>query len=477
VRSPAKLLENSGATTRLLIRSRLDTIKVFILHLRAMNAESKLSWEQTHNLVNALVFKHTGKYPSDLEIEVLRGAWEGKSYEKIAEQLFRSSSYISQDVGYQLWRKLSEALGEEVTKKSFRQALDRAATTSSTLTSNGEIPLEVPEGPVSLDSPFYVERPPIESDCYKEILQPGSLIRIRGPKQMGKTSLLNRVLARATEQNYRVVRLNLRLADRSFLTDLNKFLRWFCLNISRQLNLEPKIDGYWDEEIGSKVSCTGYLESYLLEQLPTNVVIALDEIDTVFHYPDLAEDFLALLREWHEEAAIQESWRKLRLVIAHSTEAYISLNIHQSPFNVGLPLRLRPFDRQQIQSLAQLHGLTLTVEETQSLTAMVGGHPYLIRLALYYLARQEVTLQKLLQDAPTHSGIYSDRLRRCLHNLQQQPELASALKQVVTAREPVQLASVYVYQLDSMGIVQLNGDRVAPSCELYRQYFNTNLVV
>jgi AAA-like domain len=293
---------------------------------------------------------------------------------------------------------------------------------------------------------------------------------------MGKTSLLNRVLAYAAGQNYQIVRLNLRKADKAFLTDLNKFLRWFCLNASRQLNLESKIDGYWDEEIGSKVSCTGYFESYLLEQLNTNLVIALDEIDTVFPYPDLAEDFLALLREWHEEATIQESWRKLRLVIANSTEAYISLNIHQSPFNVGLPLRLPPFDRQQIQSLAQLHGLTLTVEETQSLTAMVGGHPYLIRLALYYLARQEVTLQKLLQDAPTHAGIYSDRLRRCLHNLQQQPELASALKQVVTAREPVQLASAYVYQLDSMGIVQLKGDRVTPSCELYRQYFNTNLV-
>jgi AAA-like domain len=447
-----------------------------------MNAESELSWEQTQNLVNTLVLKHTGKHLSDVEIEVLRGAWEGKSYGKIAEQLFLSENYISGDVGYRLWRKLSAALGEEVTKKNFRQALKRAwqnpmiAVISSTRTWNCTAP-EFPEGPVSLDSPFYVERPPIESDCYKEILKPGSLIRIRGPKQMGKTSLLNRVLAYAAEQNYQIVRLNLRKADKAFLTDLNKFLRWFCLNASRQLNLESKIDDYWDEEIGSKVSCTGYFESYLLEQLNTNLVIALDEIDTVFPYPDLAEDFLALLREWHEEATIQESWRKLRLVIANSTEAYISLNIHQSPFNVGLPLRLRPFDRQQIQSLAQLHGLTLTVEETQSLTAMVGGHPYLIRLALYYLARQEVTLPKLLQDAPTHAGIYSDRLRRCLHNLQQQPELVSALKQVVTAREPVQLASVYVYQLDSMGIVQLNGDRVTPSCELYRQYFNTNLVV
>lgn len=443
-----------------------------------MSGESELSWEQTQNLVNTLVFKHTGKYLSDIEIEVLRGAWEGKSYEAIAEQLFRSVSYINKDVGYRLWKKLSDALGEEVTKKSFRQALQRewqnqnVGVTASDAT---EIALEFPEGPLALDSPFYVERPPIESDCYKEIVKPGALIRIRGPRRVGKTSLLNRIMAYAAQQDYQTVRMNLRKAEKPVFTNLNKFLRWLCLNVSRQLNLEPNLDEYWDEEIGSKVSCTGYFQTYLLEQLETNLVINLDEIDVIFSYLDIAEDFLALLREWHEEAMIQESWQKLRLVISHSTEAYIPLNIHQSPFNVGLPIKLPPFNSQQVQTLAQLHGLTWTTEEMQQLMAMVRGHPFLIRLALYHLARRDVTFQQLLQDAPTAAGVYSDHLRRCLGNLNQQPELASTLKQVVTAESPVELESVAVYQLDSMGLVQLNGNQVTPSCKLYRQYFSINL--
>jgi hypothetical protein len=443
-----------------------------------METDSELSWEQTHNLVDTLILKHTGKHLSDIEIDVLRGAWEGKSYEEIAEQLFRSVSYINKDVGYRLWKKLSEALGEEVTKKSFRQALKREwlnSTTSNTTASNSTIALEFPEGAVALNSVFYVERSPIETDCYKEILKPGSLIRIRGPRQMGKTSLLNRVLAHATQQGDQTIRMNLRKADKVIFTNLNKFLRWFCLNISRQLNLDLKLDDYWDEEIGSKVSCTGYFQFYLLEQLDTNLVIGLDEIDTIFNYPDIAEDFLALLREWHEEATIEASWQKLRLIIAHSTEVYIPLNIHQSPFNVGLPLRLPPFNLEQVNTLAQRHGLTWSRAETQALTAMVGGHPYLIRLALYYLAHQDLTLQQLLQDAPTHAGVYRDHLRRCLGNVKQQPELAAAMKQVVIAESPVQLESVAVYQLDSMGLVHLNGNQVIPSCELYRQYFSTNL--
>jgi AAA-like domain len=450
-----------------------------------MSTALDLSWEQTQNLADDAVFKNTGKRLSDIEVEVLRGAWEGKSYDEIASQLVLSVNYINKDVGYRLWKKLSDALGEEVSKKSFRQALQRvwqiqdAAVTAFdaaiTQLDPVETMLEFPDGSVALDSPFYVERPPIESDCYREILKPGSLIRIRGPRQTGKTSLLNRLLACAVQNSYQVVRLNLRKADKSTFADLNKLLRWVCLSASRQLNLVPNLDEYWDEEIGSKVSCTVYFQSHILEKLATNLVISLDEVDTVFNYPDIAEDFLALLREWHEEAMIERSWCKLRLVIAHSTEVYIPLNIHQSPFNVGLPLRLPQFNPLQVQNLAQLHGLIWTIEDTHQLIAMVGGHPYLIRLALYHLAHQDITLAQLLQSAPTHAGVYSDHLRRCLGNVKQQAELASALKQIVSAETPVQLPPSVVYQLDSMGLVYLDGNQISPSCELYRQYFNTNL--
>jgi hypothetical protein len=51
------------------------------------------------------------------------------------------------------------------------------------------ITLEEPEGQVPLESAFYVERPPIESDCYETIIRPGALIRVKAPRQMGKSSL------------------------------------------------------------------------------------------------------------------------------------------------------------------------------------------------------------------------------------------------------------------------------------------------
>jgi predicted AAA+ superfamily ATPase len=47
--------------------------------------------------------------------------------------------------------------------------------------------ITLPGDPLPFNSCFYIERPPIESDAYAELLKPGSLIRIKAPRQMGKS--------------------------------------------------------------------------------------------------------------------------------------------------------------------------------------------------------------------------------------------------------------------------------------------------
>lgn len=42
--------------------------------------------------------------------------------------------------------------------------------------------------------------------------------------------------------------------------------------------------------------------------------------------------------------------------------------------------------------------------------AMVGGHPFLLRVAMYRIARKDTTLDVFLQTAPTEAGAYGDHL-------------------------------------------------------------------
>jgi hypothetical protein len=329
---------------------------------------------------------------------------------------------------------------------------------------------EVPEGPVALSSTFYAERPPIESRCYETITQAGALIRIKAPRQMGKTSLLNRIVEFAAKQDYRTVRLNLLQADGEKFSSLGKFLRWFCTCVSHELQLPSQLNNYWDEDRGSIVNCTTYFEEHLLEQIDSPLVLALDEVDRVFQSAEITQGFFPMLRSWHEEAKTIDIWEQLRLVVVHSTEDYGPLDINQSPFNVGLPVELTEFTPEQVEDLARRHKLNWNDAQVQQLMAMVGGHPYLVRWALYHLACQDLTLEKLLQDAPTDAGIYEGHLRRHSGTLKN-PELAAALKQVVTTSEPVRLETMQAYKLYSMGLIKRIGDRVTPRCQLYQQYF------
>ncbi|MEH2387987.1 MAG: AAA-like domain-containing protein [Nostoc sp.] len=128
----------------------------------------------------------------------------------------------------------------------------------------------------------------------------------------------------------------------------------------------------------------------------------------------------------------------------------------------------------KLKDLAQLHQLHWSDTEVENLTGLVGGHPFLVRLALYQIARQEINLAEFLQTAATAEGIYSKHLQRLESILQQQPELWDAMQEVASSNSPVHLPNVIRFKLYSLGLVKLQGDEVTPRCELYRQYFRSH---
>jgi diguanylate cyclase (GGDEF)-like protein len=201
-------------------------------------------------------------------------------------------------------------------------------------------------------------------------------------------------------------------------------------------------------------------------------VLVLNEINQLFEYPQLTEDFMPLLRSWYEEGKQIETWQNLRLIIVYSTEVYVRLKITQSPFNIGLPLTLPEFTVEQVEQLAQLHNLAWNREQTEQLMAMVGGHPLLVRLAFYHLSvSKDETLENLLKSATSDRGIYQEHLQRIWQTLEQDPELKNAFKEFLHNHKTLGLTSISAYKLESLGLVKLNGKKLEFSNELYRRYF------
>ncbi len=441
------------------------------------------TWKTARQTAEFLVLQQVGKHLSDIEIVVLRGAWDNQTYEEIAEAEGYTSNYLSKDVGNKLWNNLSLALQEKVSKKNFKAALQREwykqtqdnlhQYQTQLLESRKKDNLTFPEGSVDLGSPFYIERSRCESVCYETIAKPGSLIRIKAAKWMGKTSLVNRILEQGRSQDHKTVYLDFGSVERSILQDLDKLLRWLCVMVSRQLGLENKVKEYWDTDIlGSNDNCIVYFEEYVLAEVTSEIVLALDNIDKLFSYEEVIEDFFGLLRSWHEKGKIYHCWARLKLVLAHSTEVYIPLDINQSPFNAGVPILLEEFSTSQVEALAVLYQLDWNRSQISKLMDLIGGHPYLLRLAMYKIKTARLTLEQFLQEAFSETGIYSNPLRRLLNILKQSPELSRAFAQVVKSDRPIALNSWQIYQLHSIGLVRQQNNLVFPRCKLYRDYFN-----
>ncbi len=432
----------------------------------------------------------TGHLNSVQEI-ILRQAWEGKTYSSMALDYHFDANYLKK-VAYKLWHLISALLGKPISKVSFRSIVEslEITTQQQQLIANHHNPSQVetpsnlnirefPGSLVPLGSTFYIERPPLETDVYREIEQSGSLVWIKAPQKMGKSSLLERIMARAASQGYQTVYIDFQQVDARSLVSLNQFLRWLCANITQQMALEPKLDYYWDQDLGSKVSCTHYFKQYILPQIDTPLVMGWDGMNSLFQFAEITQEILGLLSFWYEEAKRVEVMKKLRLVLVHSTEVDIPFNPSQS-YHMGLAIKLPPFTAEQMQDLALRYELDWAVEVDgmqmlQRLHTLLGGHPYLVQLAFYHLAEAEITLEQLLQQAPTLSGIYRDYLRRYLILLQTQPQLAKAFKQIVKTEDSVKLDPILAHQLENMGLVKLIGNQVSPSCKLYRLYFAIHL--
>ena len=335
--------------------------------------------------------------------------------------------------------------------------------------------IEYPAGPVSVYSKLYIPRPPIEQSVNQEISRAGCMIRIKAPKGMGKTSLKFRMLDYAKSLSYYTVHLDLNLVDTDKFLDLNTFLRWLCSMVSKSLDIEPQLDEYWDEEIGSKLSCNLYFEACILETLELPLVLSFNELNRVFEYPQLAQEFLPLLRSWHENAQYNQVWQKLRLVVDYSTDIYVPLDLNRSPFNIGLPIELPEFTLEQIQELAARYGLNWQQGQAQQLMEVIGGQPTLVNIALYHLSQEELTLEELLAQASTERGIYRHHLREKLDDLLSNPDLASAFAGILTAQTAVNLSPTVAYKLESIGLVKLTPEGAIVSKELYRSYFSQNL--
>jgi hypothetical protein len=337
-------------------------------------------------------------------------------------------------------------------------------------------PLPVPGGTLDVDDPWYLARS-TDATALAHIRQPGQTLTIKGPRQMGKSSLLMRTVKEGMDSGKSVALLDFQLVDEDSKAHADVFFRRFASWVAEQLNLPDAVDKFWNPAYASPQNCTRYMEQHVLEPMNGPCIIAIDETDAIFQTA-FSQDFFSMLRSWHNKRAdpIRRSWKKLDIILSTSTEPQFFIDRpHESPFNVGVTLRVQDFEPDQVAHLNAIHPRPMDAAAVDRLYRLVRGHPYLTRKALYMAAGSapSCSVDELFAQAQDDGGPFGDHLRDYLLRLQRKQDLIPALRHVVDGRTLSD--ELAIYRLQALGLVRRDGHKVTPRCDLYGAYFRDRL--
>jgi hypothetical protein len=319
----------------------------------------------------------------------------------------------------------------------------------------------------------YVKRPPLEENCLKVLQQEQSLLRIRAPHNSGKTRLVNWLVHHLKQDNYQPVIIDCEEEKATIALSCEDLLLSICRTITQELKInESLLDKFWSRPGTPAHKTRRYLEEYVLQPSANPLVFVFEKFDTILETETLGNEICGILRSWHERRS--PPWRKLRLIIIHSTEFYSNYDFYASPLiGVGYVASLSDFNAEQVLSFAQVNGINWTLSDVHKVMNLVGGNPYLIKLILVKL-QEGNSLEKVLDDALQGREPFQSHFFLLMRYLKSNANLRNTFRQIIQkkALTPAQMKGESVQFLERLGLIDKNYDTLEVRCNLYQVYFD-----
>ena len=319
----------------------------------------------------------------------------------------------------------------------------------------------------------YVKRPPLEENCLKVLQQEQSLLRIRAPHNSGKTRLVNWLVHHLKQDNYQPVIIDCEEEKATIALSCEDLLLSICRTITQELKInESLLDKFWSRPGTPAHKTRRYLEEYVLQPSANPLVFVFEKFDTILETETIGNEICGILRSWHERRS--QPWRKLRLIIIHSTEFYSNYDFYASPLiGVGYVASLSDFNAEQVLTFAQVNGINWTLSDVHKVMNLVGGNPYLIKLILVKL-QEGNSLEKVLDDALQGREPFQSHFFLLMRYLKSNANLRNIFRQILQkkALTPAQMKGESVQFLERLGLIHKSYDNLEVRCNLYQVYFD-----
>src|SRR4028119_1280331 len=237
------------------------------------------------------------------------------------------------------------------------------------------------EATLGVDTQTYVKRE-ADEQLYEE-LKKGKFCYVFNSRKTGKSSLRVQVMNRLKQEGIACVEIDFS-GKGTQLTTPEKWYNSILLDLNRKLSLDVNLK-HWLSEfdwLSPLDRLAEFIDSILLKRISQNIVIFIDEIDSVLSLNFPTDDFFAYIRACHNQGQSGENPAYQRLtfcLLGVATPSDLIQDKKRTPFNIGQAIELHGFELEEAQPLAE--GLALKASNPQAVLEAVldwtGGQPFL----------------------------------------------------------------------------------------------------